>query len=180
MNRYVLIVMVLVLSGCKAGDKAASQNAAPPSPSGTPRSREFAAAYDEDLFQSYPDRDEQRAEARETAADFVRANLAGWEIKGVKSELLASSYRVAVDLQRGDRRETLDLLVERFFPDEGEPYWKARLLTRSLSDALHYAADAAALKKLKETEGERDELEQEKALREERDEGDGEPPDPRR
>lgn len=171
----------LLTFGCGGGG---GQTPSPATPTPTlATSPKGVAAVDEDDFLVDPDRDEYRAQAREAAAEFARAHLSKWEIKGIKSELSISSYRVTLDLQRGARRETLDLLVEYFFPEDGgEPYWKARLLAPSLRDAMRQARDAELLKRLNESKAKVEELEEENANLLEADDGgdQGEDNDPRR
>jgi hypothetical protein len=92
-----------------------------------------------------------RAAARQAATDFVREHLPKWTIKGLHAEQYNSgAYRISVDIVRGARREVLDLAAQQFFPEEGEPYWKASLLTDTVRDALHDSADYDMLKRLNE------------------------------
>lgn len=98
---------------------------------------------------------EGRARARQVAADFIRERLPKWTARGLHAEQYSNGvYRVSIDIARGARSEVLELTVRQYFPEEGEPYWKASLLTDTLRDALHDSADYETLKKLNEATSE--------------------------
>jgi hypothetical protein len=58
-------------------------------------------------------------------------------------------FWVDVDLENGQRKRILSLIVKQFFPDTGQPYWKAFPLDRSHASRLHDARDADLKKQLK-------------------------------
>ena len=121
------------------------------SPSPTPLTPAQELAMDEILFQEDEDSPVIRAEARQVGKEFVHGSLPGWEVKGVRSEPNnANVFKVAIDIERGKSRETVDLYVEKFFPDKGEPYWKARIMSKALMDVLHESEDIKRLRRLNE------------------------------
>lgn len=138
------ILLYLLTINC-GGQK---EKEAKPSPQLT---KAQAVAEKEEEFQLSAGETETRAEARQAAIKFATEHLPKWKIQGVQSEAYANgTYRVAVDIGLGKRRESLVLVVARFFPEEGEPYWQAHLLTNTLRDALHDTEDYERLKKLNE------------------------------
>ena len=59
-------------------------------------------------------------------------------------------FWVDVDLENGQRKRILSLIVKRFFPESGEPYWKAFPIDRSHASQLHYAHDGETQRQLNE------------------------------
>ncbi len=165
MKRLAIVsISCLLLAGCTAGSTTTS--VATPTP--TPLTPAEQAALDEVLFQESNDWSTVRVEAREAGASFVREQLPRWDIKGIRSEPYdANVYGVSVDIQQGDKRETVDLYVEKYFPEQGEPYWKARIMSKALMDVLHESEDRKKLRQLNE-------LKREKADRENNDDDDAE------
>ncbi len=160
-------ISVLVLTACK--DSAT--NSASPSPSPTP----VSAAQAEFEFQLLGDLDSSvRVEARRTAAEFIASKLPTWKVKGLSSQIYHDNIVwVAVDIEKDGKGGVLNLSVRRFFPESGEPYWKASLLDKTLQQQLHAMADADLWKRLDDT---KEELEN---LRNPPEREDSEPNDPR-
>ena len=103
--------------------------------------------------------DEMRAEVRKTAADFIKANLPKWNIKGISAQSYENGvFWVDVDIESEGRQRTIGCYVQRFFPEAGEPYWKAMLLRGDLKQRLHSADDAARLRELNNLQDEVDSL----------------------
>jgi len=150
-------------------------NSAHSSPSPSPASAINQAAEAESEFQVLGDLDNSvRAEARHTASEFVASKLPTWKIKGLSSQIYQDNVVwVAVDIEKEGKGGILNIAVRRFFPESGEPYWKAFLLDKSLRQQLHDMADADLWKRLNET---KEELEN---LRNPPEYDDREPDDPR-
>ena len=92
---------------------------------------------------------EMRAEVRQAAANLIRERIPTWTVKGTHlTAYRDNEFWVVVDIQRDQERRTVELEVLRFFPEEGEPYWKARLLTLKRQQMRHDAGDAETLKQL--------------------------------
>jgi hypothetical protein len=137
----ISLACLLLLAGCGSQD--------PPKPKSTLLAEREQDAQDE------AGKPEHRAEARHVAAEFVHERLPKWTLRGLHSEQYANGvYRVSADITLGPRSEMLQLEVQQYFPEEGEPYWKAGLLTETVKDALHDSADYEVLKKLNEATSE--------------------------
>jgi hypothetical protein len=115
-----------------------------------------------------------RAEARQAVTEFLNNKLPAWKINGLSSTVFEDGVVwVAVDIERDGKGGVLNLAVRKFFPESGEPYWKAFLLDKSLKQQLHAVADAEVWKKLNDA---KEEIEN---LQNPPDNEDREPPDPR-
>jgi hypothetical protein len=141
--RAILITGILLsLSGCGNNSRSFSPTA---NTSPTP-DQANQVALNEIIFQvSDP---ATRAEARKTAAEFVRATLPGWTIKGLSSQVYAGNeYRIAVNVEKEKRNVVVSVIVRRFFRNPASPIgrllpngehsnsnYMIRVMKRSLSD----------------------------------------------
>ena len=152
----LLILLAFTMSAC---DSAADNNTNNSSPQPTPMSPAMAVAKAEDKFQDSDDfHQTARAEAREAATSYVKAKLPDWTIKGLSSEQFQNHvFWVNVDIQRDKRNSILSLLVRKFFPASGDPYWKAILLRSTPREQQEEMNEEALLKRLAEAEAELEE-----------------------
>jgi hypothetical protein len=111
MCRYLLILLALVLSGCRS---------APP-PNINPdikAAQTLREAENDDLLRS-------RLEVRNLAVGFLKQAAPQWEIKGVSFyRYSGSDYNVTADLSQGEQRESVNFSIRLFTNDKGEMYWK--------------------------------------------------------
>jgi hypothetical protein len=153
MRKALLVLALLLLTllfGCAKSD-ATLANTKKVTPPENPATR---VAELEDEFQIGSDFDyESRAQARQAAIEFVKANLPKWIIKGVSSrQYQANIFWVDVDIERENQRLILSLNVQKFFPETGEAYWRAAVLTEDVKERLHKMNDADLIKRLEETQ----------------------------
>jgi len=147
----ICLIAALAASAACGGDAATTSNVSPPL---TPQARQLTraeeVAIDESVEQGEDDEDPgDRAAARKAAAEFAAKLLPSWEVLGIHSRLLGKlEYRVMVDVEKGKRRETLDLTVVRFYPEDAEPYWKVRPMTISLDRALLESNEVERIREL--------------------------------
>jgi hypothetical protein len=81
---------------------------------------------------------ENRPQVRQAAVDYVRAAMPDWKVLGISLFPYSGTlYIVGIDLQFGEKRQTVNILV-RFFlrPDGKTSYWKADPLSPQLAQAL--------------------------------------------
>ena len=116
-----LCSVLIALSGC---DSSSNTNNASPTP--TPKSKAVVVAESESDFQQQPDFENlMRAEVRQTVSETVKAKLPSWTIKGLAIEPYQNNvFWVAADIEMGHKNVVLSLVVRRFFPESGNPYWK--------------------------------------------------------
>lgn len=169
-NILLLAGVCIFASACK--DSAT--NSVNPAPSPTPLSAAEQVAKAESGFQdSYLD-DSDRSEARNVASEFIASKLPSWKVKGLSTLVSQDNIVwVAVDIEKDGGGGVLNLAVRRFFPQSGEPYWKAFLSDKSLRAQLHDLADADLWRQLNDA---KEELE---TLKNPPDNDDREPYDPR-
>jgi hypothetical protein len=106
-------------------------------------------ALDESLEQEADDSVSDRTAARRAVKEFAGKLLPSWEVIGVHTQLVGKQeYRAMVDVEKGKRRETLDLFVVRFFPEDAEPYWNVRPMTTNLDRALRETEEIQRIKDL--------------------------------
>ena len=130
---------------CLAGI-AVSCSQTPPPPRAT------AVAEAEQEFEQETDTLEMRAEVRRAATALIQERTPEWAVKGTHLTVYSNNeFWAVVDIQRGQERRTVELEVLRLFPEEGEPYWKARLLTLKRRQMRHDAADAETLRRLNDS-----------------------------
>jgi hypothetical protein len=89
----------------------------------------------EDEYELSEDPESARQEARQKAIEYAQQNFAGWKVKGIISrQTFDKHYQVTLDLENGSQTKTVQLLLRRFFPENGEPYWKVEpFLSNNLS-----------------------------------------------
>jgi len=79
----------------------------------------------EDEYELSQDPELIRQEARQKAIEYAQHNFADWHVKGIISrQTFDRHYQVTLDLEKGSQTKTVQLLLRRFFPQNGEPYWK--------------------------------------------------------
>lgn len=84
------------------------------------------------------DQEENRPAVRQAAAEFVQKAIPGCKVLGIASlPYSGTTYVVGVDVNSGDKRYTVNLIV-RMFVQPGEPktYWRAEPLSPELAQAL--------------------------------------------
>ena len=145
--RRIVLVAAIFLAGLTACNSASQTT------NTSQKERDVQVAESEEEFQSDVDIDNEiRAEVRQSTADFVKAKLPNWTLKGVSSELYQFQvYWVAADIEKDGRSVVLDLVVRKFFPEAGgNPYWKVVSLRKTLEQQLHDMNDADVWKQLNE------------------------------
>jgi hypothetical protein len=128
MNRFLSLLLLACSVSC-ASDSAQKnkQSASPPSPSVSSNQNNAAVApfSKEDEYSILEDSEDSRQAARQKAIEYVHQNFPGWYVKGIISrQTFDKHYQVTLDLEKGDQNKTVQLLLRRFFPEKGEPYWK--------------------------------------------------------
>ncbi|HBB95591.1 MAG TPA: hypothetical protein DC054_09380 [Blastocatellia bacterium] len=154
--RTLLIVLLLSILAVACGSTNNPANApASPSPSPSPQDPKARAAKQEASEQASAygsDPNSDRGPAREAASQFVKTELPQWTLKGISTEPYESNvFWVDVDIENGPRTRVLSLIVKRFYPENGEPYWKAFPLDKSHASQLHDAHDAEIKRQLDES-----------------------------
>lgn len=159
-RRYLLIVLFLSISfaaACKTSKEAPAVATTSPTPSPAPtedprtrvaaeEGRSQSLDYSADLTF-----DKSRPAVREAARQFVATGLPKWTLKGMASQSYESNvFWVDVDLENGQQRKVLSLIVKQFFPESGSPYWKAFSVDRNHASQLHYAHDVEIRRQLDE------------------------------
>lgn len=128
MKLFLLLLALVCLVACGTeavrNTNQANTNTSP-SPTAQPSPSVSNAPFaKEDEF--FDDETETRQQARQKAVEYVRQNFPGWNIKGVISRrTFDENYQVTLDLEKGKQTKTVQLLLRLFFPENGEPYWKA-------------------------------------------------------
>jgi hypothetical protein len=76
-----------------------------------------------------------RQEARQKAIEYAQVTFPGWHVKGIISRpTFDGHFQITLDLEKGNQTNTVQLLLRRFFPAKGEPYWKVDpFIAQSLS-----------------------------------------------
>ena len=173
MNRNVLLLTLLLAISLNSACTNSESNNTNASPS--PESPAAHAAKSEADFQMFGDLENTvRKEARQAVTEFIASKLPAWKIKGMSSKVFEDNIVwVAVDIEKDGKGGVLNLAVRKFFPESGEPYWKAFLLDNTLKQQLHAMADAELWKKLNDAKQELEDLQNPP------DSEDREPPDPR-
>jgi hypothetical protein len=153
MRKALLASTPLLLILFSACDPPANSNTVTPT-------KEFETAKREEEFQAIDESEaniQLRVEARVAAANFVKAKLPKWTIKGMSSNAYKwNVFWVDVDIERDTHGLVLNLQVEKFFPESGEAYWKAMPMKKALDDELHDINDADILKQLNDARQELD------------------------
>lgn len=144
--KWILLLLFLpCMISCDPGSaQNNSKTSAEPSPAATPtqanipkgpftNEEEDDPSEDEDSRRSESER--LRAEAREKAVEYARQQFPGWKVKGVITrQTFDKHYQVTLDLEKAGQSKTVQLILRRFFSEEGEPYWKAEpFVARNLS-----------------------------------------------
>lgn len=81
---------------------------------------------------------ENRSQVRQAAVGYVKTAMPDWKVLGISSFPYSGTlYIVGIDLQFGEKRQTVNVLV-RFFvrPDGKTSHWKADPLSPHLVQAL--------------------------------------------
>jgi hypothetical protein len=140
--RCLFTALLLCLSlACRSADKV--ENSAKPSPSPSAEDSKARVAREEAKSQGNDYFDRSRTAVREAASQFVKTELPAWTLKGMASEPFESNvFWVDVDLENGQHKRVLSLVVKQFFPESGKPYWKAFPLDKSHASQLHDARDS--------------------------------------
>lgn len=141
-------LLCLGLAGC--GNSSSPNKTASPTP--TPHDAGVKAAKSEDDFQNEGDDEyRNRAEVRRAVAEFVKAKLPNWTLKGVSATPYQSNvFWVGADIEKDSRGVVVELVARKFFPESGDPYWRVVSLRKTLDGQLHDMSDADTLKRLNE------------------------------
>jgi hypothetical protein len=127
MKRLTFLILLSFSISCgshSAQDK--NQAAPPPSPSVSNNNTSSDVPFSkEDEYELSEDPEVTRKEARQKAIEYAQQNFPGWNVKGIISRsTFDKHYQVILDLEKGNQNKTVQLLLRRFFPEKGEPYWK--------------------------------------------------------
>ena len=172
MYKIILPLAAVCIFASACSDSTTNSGNAAPSP--TPLSAADQVAKAESRFQDSNLDDSDRSEARKVASEFITSKLPSWKVKGLSTLVSQDNIVwVAVDIEKDRKGRVLNLAVRRFFPQSGEPYWKAVLADKSLRAQLHDLADADVWRQLNEATDELD------TLKNPPDNDDREPNDPR-
>jgi predicted Zn-dependent protease len=174
---------LLFFPACGNTNQSANQAVVKPSPkpSPSPPTPSQVSAEEEKELQEEEDSN-NRLEAREAVAEYVKSNLPKHKIKGVSLLSYTGNLYIAnVDLSEGEKHQTVSLIVRMYIKENGETYWKADKLSEDDKRLLISRKAYELKRRLLEAKAEIYALEQELAARDEpSDEPDYEPPtDPR-
>lgn len=155
MRKVILLLSALaLLASCSGGGADVNTSPSPsPSPSPSKAARQLTraeeVAEDELVAQDADDMSTDRAAARQEAIRFVSALPAKWEVVGLHSEHYAANiYLVSVDVRSGAKTGLVEIVVMQFYPEDAEPYWKARPADRGTARLLHALDDIQNLREL--------------------------------
>lgn len=136
MKWFLLLLILSCAISC--GPSSAQNNnkiSAEPSPTATTSQANtstgpFPNEEEEDLLNDEESRRSEserlRAEVREKAIEYAQQNFSGWKVKGIITrQTFDKHYQVTLDLEKGSQSKTVQLILRRFFSENGEPYWKA-------------------------------------------------------
>ena len=151
--RYLLFFATLVLVVTFLGGCSGSNSGNAPTPTPTPeQDAATRTARLEREFQGVRLRkatDEERTEARRAVLDFVKANLPGWNVKGMSSQIYEEKvFSIDADLEKQGRHVVVTFDTRMFFPESGDPYWLALPVNKFRQDRLHKLNDADLLEQL--------------------------------
>jgi hypothetical protein len=152
-GQHLLAIAALAFySAC--GDSVSNKQA--PSPTPTPESPDVHTAKLEHKFESDSDsKGEIRAQARHAAMDYIKTKLPMWNLKGLSSELYSdNTFWIVADIEEGKRNFVAVFSVRKFFPEQGEPYWKVIPLRNTMEDLQHALKDEQLLRELGATKAE--------------------------
>lgn len=127
MKRLLPLFLLSFLIACGSHPQNSDQSASSPSPSVSANNKGVADVpfSKEDEYELAEDSELTRQEARQKALTYAQQNFPGWKVKGIISRrTFDKHYQVTLDLEKGDEAKTVQLLLRRFFPEKGEPYWK--------------------------------------------------------
>jgi len=147
-----LTLMLISNAGCYESES--------PKASPTPRPNNPATriANDEKTFQLDSDAGlEFQSQARSAAVDFIKQKLPAAIVKGEWSQRYKNNvFWIDVDVEVNGQRVVVPLVLRKFFPETGEPYWRAVLLSTDLRERQRLTRDEEILKQLNEAELELD------------------------
>ncbi len=131
------LIAILAYSACASGDTGAGIAKSTPSPSPSPEKDPRAeSAYDESLTQE-EEEPKARLRVREMVIERAGLQFPGWKVEGVSALAYTGTlYLVAVDLSRGQQRQTANYVVRMYITPGNESYWKIDEMTAELSQAL--------------------------------------------
>lgn len=159
-GRWLLILSFLLPSlsvACQGPSKveelatpSPTSSALPPEDLGTRVAREEALSQSLD-YSGDGTFDRNRKAVREAARQFAVTEIPKWTLRGIASQPYESNvFWVDVDLENGQQKWVLSLVVKRFFSETGESYWRAFPINRHLASQLHYAHDVELQRQLNE------------------------------
>lgn len=151
-NRVVKWFLLLLVLSCSVSCSSSStqnnnKTLAEPSPT-APASQAsvskgpFPNEEEEDPLDDEDSRREEserlRAEAREKAIEYAQQTFPGWKVKGIITrQTFDKHYQVTLDLEKGSQTKTVELILRRFFSEQGEPYWKAEPFVAQTASRLY-------------------------------------------
>src|SRR4051812_20819736 len=128
MKRFFSSLLILCSVSCASNSDQKNKPAAAlasPSVAANQQNAADAPFSNEDEYELSEDTESVRKEARQQAIEYARQNFADWRVKGLISrQTFDKNYQVTLDLENGSQTKTVQLLLRRFFPEKGEPYWK--------------------------------------------------------
>jgi outer membrane biogenesis lipoprotein LolB len=138
------LVAALLFSAC--GTNAPTDKVSP-SPT-QPPATQIAEAEEKFQASSPP---EIRAQARQAATDYIRNNIPQWQVRGVNSkDYKYNEFEVDIDLKRDADEITLPLSVQKFFPEQGESYWRVKILHSIGEELLNDELDKIGIMRMKD------------------------------
>lgn len=146
--KLLVLFLAVGLGGCSsATDKPAN-------------TRATKAATLEGEFQEQADpNDLMRTDARQAILDFVSRNLPTWNVKGISSRRFNQNYFTAdAEIEKDGKNSVVTFLIERFYPESGDPYWLAMPVNRFTRERLHHLSDDELLKQYNEAREKLDDL----------------------
>jgi len=165
------VSLLLIAIGCNTKQVPPSPSPTPtPRPSPSPEEPKERAAKREAVEQNLADQnladqnfpEISRSPVRDAATQFVKTELPTWTLKGISTEAYESNtFWADVDIESGKRNRILSLIVKRFYPDNGDPYWKAFPVSDSRASRIHAAHDAEIKRQLNDTTNELEEYKSE-------------------
>jgi len=151
MGRFIVLAICLVTT--TACSKPAANKHEQEPPKAWQQEHSFQAQSEEAFL-------EARLEARQTALDFVKATLPAWTLKGMAARAYAGYiFWIDADLEKNNRHVVISLETQKFFPENGEPYWLAVPIDKFKRERINDLDDAALLKRFDKLRHELEELE---------------------
>lgn len=141
----VVLLTVLMLTACENNSSSNVNSSATPTPNPATQVAEAEAK-----FQAESDFDAVfRSEARKAAIEFLKRVAPNWKVKGLSSQPYDPNvFWISADLENGKATAVLLLVAKKFFPENGDPYWRVTAFSSDIDEQLHDLSDDAIQKSL--------------------------------